>query len=166
MIKEALKNFSDFPDKSRTWVYQADRDLSEDEIHFVEANLANFTTQWEAHGKQLHAKGEVILNRFLVIMIDENNAAATGCSIDKSVHFVEQLGKTLMIDWFNRLNIIYLDEHGVLSEFDFRKAEELMSENKLTPETMIFNNNVASKGDMIENWLVAIKDSWMARQLM
>ena len=165
MLNEALKTFAHFPDNARTWVYQADRILNDEEIQFIEANLANFTADWKAHGKPLEAKGKIIFERFLLIMVNENTADATGCSIDSSVHFVQQIGKTLMVDWFNRMKVVYQADSDALAEFDFRKADELLDNKTINAETVIFNNNVVLKGELMENWLVPIKQSWLARQL-
>lgn len=165
MIIDALKTFATFPDDARAWVYQADRTLNDEEIQFIEANLANFTSDWKAHGKPLKAKGKVVFNRFLIIMVDENLAGATGCSIDSSVHFVQQIGKTLMVDWFNRMKIVYQNTDESLAEFDFREADELITRQTISADTPIFNNNVSLKGELMENWLLPIKQSWLARQL-
>jgi hypothetical protein len=40
----------------------------------------------------------------VVLSVDENVASATGCSIDKSVHFFQQLGTELNIDYEVKLS--------------------------------------------------------------
>jgi hypothetical protein len=50
--------------------------------------FSNFCIQWTAHGANLKAYGEVRHHRFIVMIVDETAAGASGCSIDKSIHFI------------------------------------------------------------------------------
>src|ERR1700748_2929644 len=101
--------YMQFSQNSRVWVYQADRKLSDKETQQVQILLDNFTTGWTAHNNQLKAKGEVRYNRFLILMVDESQAGASGCSIDKSVHFMQHIEQQLGIKLFDRFNLAYRD---------------------------------------------------------
>ena len=81
----------EFSSHSRVWIYQSDRKLTADEVVQIQMNLDNFTRSWTAHNNQLKAKAEIRYNRFLVLIVDESQAGASGCSIDKSVNFMKQL---------------------------------------------------------------------------
>ena len=69
-----------FSENSRVWVYQADRELTNDEVLQAQILLDNFTTGWTAHSNQLKAKGEVRYNRFFILIVDESQAGASGCT--------------------------------------------------------------------------------------
>ncbi|MCY7409014.1 MAG: hypothetical protein LH473_01980 [Chitinophagales bacterium] len=72
-------NFS--PD-SRTWIYLSKKEFSNEEVVELNSLLSVFCKDWAAHGNNLKAKGEVLYNRFIVLMVDETQAGASGCSID------------------------------------------------------------------------------------
>ena len=55
----------------------------------------------------------VIFNRFLVVFVDEKIAQASGCSIDKSVHFVKQLEDEFHINFFDRTLIAYKEGNEI-----------------------------------------------------
>src|SRR6202000_155504 len=102
-----------FSENSRVWIYQADRKLTDAEATEIQQYLSQFAQQWTAHNHQLKAKGEVRYNRFLILVVDETQAGASGCSIDKSVHFMQEIEKRFGINLFDRFNLAYRDGEEV-----------------------------------------------------
>jgi len=87
---------------SRVWVYQSSRPFTEEEVVNLNLDLAAFTLQWTAHNQQLAARGGVGYGRFVLLMVDESRGGGTsGCSIDKSVHFMQDLGEEYQVDFFD-----------------------------------------------------------------
>ena len=148
-----------FSENSRVWVYQSDRKLSDGEVLQLQIAIDNFTTGWTAHNNQLKAKGEIRYNRFLVLIVDESQAGASGCSIDKSVHFMKQIESQFKINLFDRFNLAYRDGSEVLSKprHDF---EELLKQGSINTNTIVFNNMVQNLDELETKWEVPFKDSW------
>lgn len=95
--------WNNFPDTAKVWLYQADRFLTETEIHWLTEQIDAFTREWAAHGTQLRAAGTVLKNAVILLAVDQAAHEASGCSIDASVRFIKQMGKELEVDFFNRL---------------------------------------------------------------
>ncbi len=85
-----LVPFKELPESSRVWIYQANRSLSEQELQEINTKLEDFITQWTAHGANLKASFEIRYKRFIILALDQELNAASGCSIDASVHFIQQ----------------------------------------------------------------------------
>ncbi|MEL6976420.1 MAG: ABC transporter ATPase, partial [Bacteroidota bacterium] len=77
-----LVDFEALPDESRVWIYQSNRSFTEAEITEIKEGLAQFLTQWTAHGSELKAGFTIKYKRFIVIALDQSLAGASGCSID------------------------------------------------------------------------------------
>jgi hypothetical protein len=148
-----------FSEHSRVWIYQSDKQLSDVQTAQILDQLNNFAAEWTAHNHQLKAKAEVRYNRFLILIVDENQAGASGCSIDKSVNFMKKLEQEFGINLFDRFNLAYRDGEQVLSlpRHDF---EELLKSGKITKDTIVFNNLVQSLQQLETKWEVPFKDSW------
>lgn len=84
-------SFSKLPDDARIWIYQANRPFTEDELPEIKKRTTAFLTQWTAHQQALEAGFEVPYSRFLVIGLNQKTVAASGCSIDASVRFIQTL---------------------------------------------------------------------------
>ncbi|UJH66997.1 ABC transporter ATPase [Allomuricauda sp. SCSIO 65647] len=157
-----LVDFQKLPSHSRIWIYQANRSFSDTELEELKAELSGFLQQWTAHGSELQAGYEIPYKRFIVIGLDQSQASASGCSIDASVHFIQQLEKKYGVDLLDKMNVSYKQgefvAHKSLKDFKKMAKERAVSKN-----TVVFNNLVATKQEYLENWEVPAAESWHAR---
>ena len=148
-----------FSENSRVWIYQSDRQLTAEQTEQIQQHLNAFTTQWTAHNNQLKAKAEVRYNRFLVLIVDETQAGASGCSIDKSVHFMQQIEQKFGINLFDRFNLAYREGNKVLS-LPRSGFEQKLKQGEINSNTIVFNNLVQNVNELETKWEVPFKDSW------
>jgi hypothetical protein len=149
----------EFSQHSRVWIYQADKKLTDDVVQQIQQELDKFTTGWTAHNNQLKAKGEVRYNRFLILIVDESQAGASGCSIDKSVHFMQNIGQHFNINLFDRFNLAYRDGEEILS-LPRHAFEDMLKQGKINTETIVYNNMVQNLTELETKWEVPFKNSW------
>ena len=148
-----------FSEQSRVWIYQSDRELYDDEVKQLHEILNNFASEWTAHNNQLKAKAEIRYNRFLILIVDENQAGASGCSIDKSVNFIKRLEQEFKINLLDRFNLAYREGEKVLSA-PRDEFEELLRSGKINSNTIVYNNLVQNLEQLETKWEVPFKDSW------
>jgi hypothetical protein len=151
-----------FSENSRVWIYQSDKELTDAQVIQLQVQLDNFTTGWTAHNSQLKAKAEVRYNRFIVLIVDESQAGASGCSIDKSVHFMHNIEQQFGINLFDRFNLAYRNGNQVLS-VPRDAFETLLKNGTITNNTIVFNNLAKDLTELENNWEIPFKDSWHAR---
>ena len=151
-----------FSPASKVWIYQSDRELTATETARLEPLLNQFASSWTAHNQQLKASAQIIYNRFIILLVDESQAGASGCSIDKSVHFIKALEEEFNINLFDRFNTAYFEGDQILSA-NREEFENLLKEGKVNNETIVFNNLVANFQDFQTKWQVPLKSSWHAR---
>ena len=157
--------FSDLDFEARVWVYQANRELSKEEAGIITETLKSALDLWEAHGKPLTASGKVFEHRFVVIGVDERDELPSGCSIDKSVHWLQQIGSQMNIDFFDR-SLAYLDHHNVVQTIPVPKIKQAVSDEIITPSTIIFDNQVATKAQWMKRWKTSASNSWLSRYFL
>jgi hypothetical protein len=107
----------------------------------------------------LPAAGQIRYNRFLILIVDESQAGASGCSIDKSVNFMKQLEQHFSISLFDRFNLAYRSGEEVVS-VPRQQFEELLKGGQINTETIVFNNLVQNVTELQTKWEVPFKDSW------
>lgn len=149
----------EFSSQSRVWVYQSDRKLTTEESVQIQMHLDNFTRSWTAHNNQLKAKAEIRYSRFLVLIVDESQAGASGCSIDKSVNFMKQLEQEFGLNLFDRFNLAYRDGEEIKS-VPRHQFEDLLKAGTINTETIVFNNLAQNVSELETKWEVPFKDSW------
>ena len=148
-----------FSQNSRVWVYQSDKQLNDADVIKLQIMLDNFTTCWTAHNNQLKAKAEIRYNRFIILIVDESQAGASGCSIDKSVRFMKDIEEQFGINLFDRFNLAYRSDEQILS-VPRHTFEELISNKTIDANTIVFNNMVQNLTELENKWEVPFKDSW------
>lgn len=150
------------PDSTRVWIYQASRPLTNDEVIAIEKAGQVFVSEWSSHGADMAAVLEVLHNRFLVLFADEAQAKASGCGIDKSVRFIQELGEHYEIDFFDRMTICYLEGEEV-KECQLSEIPSMITKGSITSDTLFFDNLVPDKGSLISRWKRKMGEGWLSR---
>ena len=154
-----MNSFKDLSPASKIWVYQSNRELTESEVTELRQKADLFIETWSSHGNALDAAIELYYNRFIVIGVDEGQAMASGCSIDKSVSFIKNVEAFYNISLMDRMQVAYRKGESFhtckLNEF-----EKLLKEGSIDENTIVFNNLVSTKKEFDKNWEVPLKNSW------
>lgn len=154
----------DMPAHARAWVYKAARDLGQAEQKLIRERGAAFTSTWAAHGAPLDACVDVLHDRFVVVAVDEVQAQASGCSIDKSVGFIKQLEQDLNLMLTDRM-VVVVEREGRVQSVRLQELPGLLAEGLIGLDTIVFDDLVATVGDLRERFRVRLADSWMKRFL-
>ena len=154
--------FEQLPDESKIWIYQSNRKFSDEEVVEIESALKAFVEEWAAHGTGLEASFEIPYNRFIILAVNQETQAVTGCSIDSSVQFIQGLEQKYGVDLLDKMNVTFkLGEHiAHKSLIDFKK---MAKDKAVTGNTIVFNNLINTVGEYREFWEVPAMDSWHSR---
>ncbi|MDD7913268.1 ABC transporter ATPase [Polaribacter ponticola] len=157
--------YKNLPKNSRVWIYQSDKEFNNTDIEFISKKAEEFINSWTRHGDNLKGSFTIKYNQFLVLAVDESFNSVSGCSIDSSVRFVQELEKELSLDLMNKMNVTFKDNDTInlVKLPDFQKFAK---EKKIHAETIVFNNMVNTKEDFENNWEVPAKESWHKRFLV
>lgn len=152
----------EFNPLSKVWIYQSNRLFTPEELSYLNNKLGTFTQNWTAHNQQLSAGYEIKHNRFLILIVDETLAGASGCSIDKSVHLMKEIEQELNVNLFDRFQVAWKDSNEIKIA-DRNTFESYFSEGIVNENTIVFNNLVKNFEEFNTSWEVPLKDSWHAR---
>ena len=100
--------YSELPNNSKVLIYQSNREINEKELFLIQEDIDNFSRNWLTHGKPVRNTFK-IFNYFICFFIDESSYQTSGCSIDSVVNLIKSIGARFNIDFFNRHNIVYID---------------------------------------------------------
>ncbi len=153
--------FDHLPSRARVWVYQASQPLAKELLVPLLPRLAAFAEEWTSHGRQLAASVQFLHRQFLVIGLDEEVAGASGCSIDASVRFVQELEQQLGVALLEKSRMAFLAD-GKLRLLTRRELREAIAAGHITSETLYFNNTLATKRELDEQWPAPAGQTWLA----
>lgn len=157
-----LVEFNTLPEHSKVWIYQSNRRFTEDELALVTTKTSGFLEQWAAHGTGLQAGFELKYERFIIIAVNQDEQSATGCSIDASVRFIQDLEQELEVELLDKMNVAFKQGEFVnfKSLLDFKK---MAKSGAIGKKTIVFNNLVTDIAEYNENWEVPANESWHSR---
>jgi len=153
-----------FHPESRVWVYQSSRLFTMGEAFEIEPLLENFVSSWNSHGTPVKGYANLFFGQFIIIMADETATGVSGCSTDSSVRVIKQIEQMFKVDMFNRqmLAVCVKDKIQLLPLSQLNYAVE---NGFITPGTLYFNNLVATKQQLLDNWIIPINKSWLAKKI-
>ena len=149
---------------SKVWIYQADREFTYEELDEAREYIFHFLNDWTAHAQELDTYGNIFHRRFLAFFVDETRSSTSGCSIDKSVKFVEFLGNKFNVDFFDRMNYCYMEDDEI-KVIHHSSLSEAYASNRIGDKTLFFDNLVNSKGAFLKDWIKPLEESWHKRFL-
>ncbi len=156
--------FDTFPATSRVWIYQSKTAFSDADVAKIRQHINAFTQQWTSHNRALRAAGDVLHGRFIVLVVDESMAGASGCSIDSSVHFIKAVEQEYNVDLFDRMTFTY-EKDGAVYAADREAFSTLYASGEINDDTTVFDNLVNTKADFDQRWRVRLGDSWHKRMV-
>ena len=157
-----IVDFDVISEESRIWIYQSNRTLSPSEIIEIEAKIKDFLNSWTAHGSDLQCSFLIKYNRFIVISLNESFNIATGCSIDSSVRFIQDLEKLYDVSLLDKMNVSY--RHGeFIAHKPLIEFKKMIKNRSISKKTIVFNNLINNKSEFLNNWEVPIEESWHNR---
>jgi hypothetical protein len=154
--------FDEIAFEARLWIYQADRPLTDDEVGTLNELLRAAVDGWKAHERPLTASFKLFYNRFIVLAVDEKRMAPSGCSIDASVHWLQEIGQRMSVGFFDR-SVAYLDEKGGIQTLPVREVKQAIVEERIEPSTLVFDHLVPNKVQWMKRWKVPADQTWMKR---
>lgn len=154
-----LVPFQQISDQAKIWIFQADKQL----IHLdqIRHDLYTFLEEWTTHNQQLYSAGDIVFSRFVVIAVDENMQAVSGCSQDTLTHFILELGNKYQVNFLDRMQVAYLKTpNGEIETVHLNDLKSKIDSGDINTHTVVFNNLVKTKGEFIHLWQTPLKDSW------
>ncbi len=154
----------DFQLTSRVWIYQSSRLFFISEALQIEDLLQEFTDNWQSHGAEVKGYGNLLFGQFIVLMADETQAGVSGCSTDSSVRLIKAIEERFKVGMFNRQNLAFIVKEKIqllpLSQLKYTVENDF-----ITGDTIYFNNLVQTKDELMNNWMIPVKESWLAKRI-
>jgi hypothetical protein len=155
---------ADFSPASRVWIYQSNRVFAMSEALQIESALEEFTASWKSHGAAVKAYGNLFFGQFIVLIADETAATVGGCSTDSSVRMIKELEQRFSVNLFDRQLLAFLVKEKV-QVLPLNQLQYAIDNGFIQPDTLYFNNLVATFNELKNAWMIPVKDSWLARRI-
>jgi hypothetical protein len=155
----------DFNDDSRVWIYQSNRLFTISEALQIEELLEKFTESWQSHGAKVKGYGNLFFGQFIILMADETATGVSGCSTDSSVRLIKSIEQDHHVNLFDRQALAFVVKERI-QLLPLEQLNYAVENNFIDPETLYFNNTVQTKEELLNRWIIPVKNSWLAKRLI
>ena len=156
---------ADFNKDSRVWIYQSNRLFTISEALEIEDLLTDFAANWKSHGTPVKAHANLLFGQFIILIADETATGVSGCSTDSSVRLIKEIEKAFHVELFNRQLLAFIVKDK-LQLLPFSQLPYAVKNEFISGETIYFNNLVETIAELEQNWIVPVKESWLASRVV
>ena len=155
---------ADFNDGSKVWIYQSSRLFFISEALQLEEMFEQFVSTWKSHGAPVKGYANLFFGQFIVIIADETATTVGGCSTDSSVRMIKEIEQKFNVQLFDRQMLAFVIKEKTqllpLSQLNYAVENKFIDSN-----TLYFNNTVLTKKELLEKWIIPVKDSWLGKKI-
>jgi len=152
-----------FHPDSRVWIYQSNRLFPLSDALKIELILKDFAASWLSHGTPVKGAAYLFFGQFIILMADERATGVSGCSTDSSVRLIKEIEKDFGVTMFDRTTMAFVVKNKV-ELLPMSQLQYAIDNGFISGDTFYFNNLVQTKEELEENWIVQLKDSWLAKR--
>ncbi len=153
----------DFNDNSRVWIYQCNRLFTLSEVLQIEELLEDFTKSWQSHGAKVKGYANLFFGQFIILMADETATGVGGCSIDSSVRLIKNIEQDYNVNLFERQMLAFVIKERI-QLLPMEQLNYAIENGFINTDTLYFNNTVQTKKELLSNWIIPVKQSWLAKR--
>ncbi|MBW8362367.1 MAG: hypothetical protein K0M56_09315 [Kaistella sp.] len=143
----------------RVIIYPASRPFTSKESKVITEKLYDFLATWAAHGKPLSSSFKIEKNQFIVVCVDEEKEAASGCSIDALGGVMRAIDQEFELGFFDRMKASFVEngEMKTMKLQDFRKG---LKEGLISTDIEVFDFSKNTYVAFLSDFLLPLKKSW------
>ena len=145
----------------RVIIYPASRPFTAKESKTIAEKLYDFLGDWAAHGKELSSSFKIEKNQFIIICVDEEKEAASGCSIDALGKVMRELDAQFDLGLFDRMKASYI-ENGEVKTLKLSEFKNKIRSGELSKDIKDKNYSKNTYLDFLSHFIQPFGRSWAA----
>ena len=161
-FKDVIPN--NFSDNSHVWIYQSNRIFTITEAYQLNEILQNFVANWKSHSDPVKGFGNLFFGQFIIFIADDTHSTIGGCSTDTSVRLIKSIEKEFQVSLFDRQMLAFLVDESI-KLIPLSLVNNSLENAIITRDTLYFNNTILTKKELLNNWIIPVKDSWLAKRI-
>ena len=143
----------------RVIIYPASRSFTPKESKVITEKLYDFLATWAAHGKPLSSSFKIEKNQFIVVCVDEEKEAASGCSIDSLGQVMKSIDAEFNLGLFDRMKATFV-ENGEIKTLKLKDFREGLKSGEISKDIEVFDFSKNSYVAFLSDFLLPLRRSW------
>lgn len=146
-------------DDYRVIIYPASRPFTPKESKVITEKLYDFLATWAAHGKPLSSSFKIEKNQFIVVCVDEDKEAASGCSIDSLGGVMREIDQEFDLGLFDRMKATFV-ENGEVKTMKLQDFRQGIKAGTVSTDIEVFDFSKNTYVAFLSDFLLPLRRSW------
>lgn len=143
----------------RVIIYPASRSFTPKESKIITEKLYDFLATWVAHGKPLSSSFKIEKNQFIIVCVDEEKEAASGCSIDALGGIMKKIDEEFQLGLFDRMKASFV-ENGEVKTLKLAEFRNKIRSGEISKDIEVFDFSKNYYVEFLSDFLLPLKRSW------
>lgn len=143
----------------RVIIYPASRSFTPKESKVITEKLYDFLATWAAHGKPLSSSFKIEKNQFIIVCVDEDVEAASGCSIDALGGVIKEIEQEYQLGLFDRMKATFV-ENGEVKTMKLQDFRTGLKNGEISKEIDVFDFSKNTYVAFLSDFLLPLRRSW------
>lgn len=143
----------------RVIIYPASRAFTPKESKVITEKLYDFLATWAAHGKPLSSSFKIEKNQFIVVCVDEDIEAASGCSIDALGSVMKEIDQQFQLGLFDRMKASFI-ENGEVKTMKLQDFRNGLKTGEISKEIEVFDFSKNTYVAFLSDFILPLRRSW------
>ena len=143
----------------RVIIYPASRPFETKEAKIITEKLFDFLATWAAHGKPLSSSFKIEKNQFIIVCVDEEKEAASGCSIDALGKIMREIDEEYQLGLLDRMKASFV-ENGEVKTLKLLDFKNKLRNGELSKDIQVFDFSKNTYLDFLSHFLLPFEKSW------
>lgn len=143
----------------RVIIYPASRAFTPKESKVITEKLYDFLATWAAHGKPLSSSFKIEKNQFIIVCVDEDVEAASGCSIDELGGVIRAIEEEFQLGLFDRMKATFV-ENGEVKTLKLQDFRNGLKSGEISKEIEVYDFSKNTYVAFLSDFLLPLRRSW------
>ncbi len=140
-------------------IYPASRSFTPKESKVITEKLFDFLATWAAHGKPLSSHFKIEKNQFIVVCVDEDVEAASGCSIDALGGVMKEIDHEFQLGLFDRMKATFV-ENGEVKTLKLQDFRNGLRNGEISKDIEVYDFSKNTYVAFLSDFLLPLRRSW------
>lgn len=140
-------------------IYPASRSFTPKESKVITEKLFDFLATWAAHGKALSSHFKIEKNQFIVVCVDEDVEAASGCSIDALGGVMKEIDQEFQLGLFDRMKATFV-ENGEVKTLKLQDFRSGLRNGEISKDIEVYDFSKNTYVAFLSDFLLPLRRSW------
>ena len=140
-------------------IYPASRSFTPKESKVITEKLFDFLATWAAHGKPLSSHFKIEKNQFIVVCVDEDVEAASGCSIDALGGVMNEIDQEFQLGLFDRMKATFV-ENGEVKTLKLQDFRSGLRNGEISKDIEVYDFSKNTYVAFLSDFLLPLRRSW------